>query len=170
LPSILTERLRLVSTTVALLDAELANDGSLETLLGVDPTAEWPPIGGEHDLDAVTFFRANLIANPASEGWSAYYVCTEDDELIGTAGYFGPPVDGVAEIGYSICEFARRQGFVTEAIEGLIDMATNGGVTSLVAHTRPDNIGSVRALIKNGFAEVVGSERDGHIKLVRPLP
>ena len=89
--------LRLVTGTVGSFDAEIAGDlGALERLLRVEPIVEWPPNGGEHDAAAVGYFRSALAADGGLEGWLAFYVCA-GSVLVGSAGFFGRPVEGVAE-------------------------------------------------------------------------
>ena len=165
-----TARLRLVATTVDLLDAELRNDGSLSVILGVREPLEWPPIGGEHDRDAVEFFRSTLLGDASTLGWLAYYVCL-DDELVGSAGYFGPPNGlGATEIGYSVSQRWRRRGIATEAILGLVDHAQSVGASLVIARTRPDNIGSIQALLANLFVPAAAeSQRAGYLRFDRPL-
>ena len=146
-----TARLRLVAADVGLLEAELRQDGSLFAGLSVRVPAEWPPIGGEHDRDAVEFFRATLLAQPSAFGWLAYFVCL-GDELVGSAGYFGPPDEtGTAEIGYSVSKTWRRQGLASEAVGGLVERARALGASRLIAHTKPDNFGSIEVLVRNDF-------------------
>ena len=95
--------LRLIAGTIESFDAELAGDRSaLARLLEVEPIVEWPPIGGEHDADAVGYFRSALAADAGLARWLVFYVRV-GPRLVGSAGFFGRPVDGVAEIGYSIC-------------------------------------------------------------------
>jgi RimJ/RimL family protein N-acetyltransferase len=46
-----------------------------------------------------------------------------DLATIEAAGYFGPPVAGSAEIGYSVIAEARSQGIATECVRALIGRA-----------------------------------------------
>jgi [ribosomal protein S5]-alanine N-acetyltransferase len=142
-------------------DAELAGDHStLAELLNVTkPIAEWPPINSDHDLDAVTFFRTTALANPDAAGWMAHYV-VRDDQLVASAGFFGPPADGAVEIGYSVCQMYRRQGIATQAIRALIEQAETASVTMMQARVRPDNEPSIRALVSTGFAQTQSDDPD----------
>ncbi len=160
--------IRLVPGTVAIFDAELADDlDTLAALLGVSSIPEWPPIGGEHDHDAVTFFRATTLSDPATEGWLARYI-VRDDELVGSGGFFGPPSEGLVEIGYSVCQRYRRQGVATEAVRALIDVAQSAAVTHVQAHVRPDNEPSIRVLLATGFAPTT-SDRSDELLFLLPL-
>ncbi len=158
--------LRMVAGTVSILEAELAGDlHCMAQLLGVDVIVEWPPNGGEHDRDAVEFFRQTLLNDPASAGWLVYYVA-RGGELVASAGFFGPPVAGVVEIGYSVCLRYRRQEIATSAIRALVDLARSQGVQRLTAHVRPDNEHSIRALQRAGFAQTT-SDQDGQLMFTR---
>jgi [ribosomal protein S5]-alanine N-acetyltransferase len=150
----------LVPGTVAMFDAELTGDRSaLAALLGVSPINEWPPIGGEHDHDAVTFFRTTMLSDPTTTGWLAYYV-VRDDELVGSAGFFGPPNDGLVEIGYSVCLGVRRQRIATQAVRVLIEQAQSAQVARMQAHVRPDNGPSIRVLASCGFTPTTSDDPD----------
>ena len=142
---------RLVVGSTRSFDAELIGDlVSLADLLGVGVISEWPPIGGEHDHDAVSYFRNALADDPGAAEWLAYYVVA-GTTLVGSAGFMGPPVDGLAEIGYSICQMHRRQGLATQAVRALITLASQAAVRTIVAQTAPDNRASIATLQRCGF-------------------
>jgi RimJ/RimL family protein N-acetyltransferase len=74
-------------------------------------------------------------------------------EAIGTAGFFGPPRDGVVEIGYGIVPSRRRRGYAAEAVHALLGLAAaQPGVTEVVAHAEADNVASIRVLEKSGLS------------------
>jgi RimJ/RimL family protein N-acetyltransferase len=156
----------LVAGTVELYDAELAGDRvELARLLAVDVIVEWPPIGGEHDQHAVKFFRESLYSQPSLSSWLAFYVCV-GSELVGSAGFMGPPADGTAGIGYSICQPCRGRGYATAAVGALMERAWEAGVRRLVAHAKPTNRGSIIVLERTGFARAP-SKRDGYLRFAR---
>ena len=167
MPELRTPRLRLVPATLELLDAECDEPGRLASLLGVTDIAEWPPAGSDYDRDVIDVFRSQLVADPTNEGWNTYYVCT-DDALVGNGGYFGPPTDGVTEIGYAVCLAWRTRGIATEVVRALIERASAMGLFALVAHTRPDNEASIKVLVRNGFRQDASASPD-HLRFVRPL-
>lgn len=165
---ITTSRLRLQPGTVEIFEAELSGDQKrFSVLLGVTDGSEWPPIGGEHDADAVAFFRSQLMAEPANAGWGVYYACL-GAALVGSGGYFGPPQDGVVEVGYSVCSNRRGEGIATELVGGLIANAQARAVRRLTAHTKPDNSASVAVLRHNRF-EPVASLRADHLRFALDL-
>ena len=158
--TMLGARVRIIPGDSAIYEADLSGDLAwLANLLGVSPIEEWPPIGGEHDADAVAHFRDTQLGDPSVAGWLVYYVCCAGDAenaaargvLVGSAGFFGPPLDGVAEIGYSICLAYRRRGLATKAVAMLIELARRNGVHTLIAKTRSDNAASAGVLMNNGF-------------------
>jgi len=158
--TMLGARVRIVPGNSAVYEADLAGDlAKLANLLGVSPIEEWPPTGGEHDADAVAHFRDAQLSDPSVAGWLVYYVCCAGDAenaaargvLVGSAGFFGPPSDGVAEIGYSICLAYRQRGLATKTVAMLIELARRNGVHTLTATTRADNAASAGVLMNNGF-------------------
>lgn len=159
----------LVAGSVDTFDAELADDPSeLARLLDVSPIVEWPPAGGEHDDDAVEYFRASLLQDSDSADWLAFYVCV-DDTLVGSAGFLGPPQDGVTEIGYSICKRFRNRGFASRAVGLLTDKADRAGVRRLIARAHAQNAASIAVLEGNGFT-CLEADRAGTLSFSRTGP
>lgn len=167
MPEIRTRRLRLVAGTIELFDAELDHPARLTALLDVAEVGEWPPSGSDYERDTVELFRAQLVADPSLEGWNSYYVCL-GDALVGTAGYFGPPVHGIAEIGYSVCQLWRGRGIATEVVGGLVGAAFTSDLERLIAHTEPDNAASIKVLTRNLF-EPQAPDQDERLLFVRTL-
>ncbi|MEP6660964.1 MAG: GNAT family N-acetyltransferase [Acidimicrobiales bacterium] len=158
----------MVPGTIAIFDAELAGDHvTLAALLEVTTIDEWPPAGGEHDAGAVTHFRDAHLVEPSVSGWTVYYVCLEDT-LVGSAGFIGPPREGKAEIGYSICQKYRRRGLATGAVSALIERAATAGLHTLTAQTGRSNAASIRVLEHNGFVRD-GLDSDRELLFVRDL-
>lgn len=155
--------LTLVPATLDMYDAELVGDlHRLAQLLGTRAIQEWPPIDGEHDAEAVAFFRRTQTSGPETEGWLAHYACS-GAELVGSAGFFGPPVAGTTEIGYSICARSRGRGFASAAVALLIELARTRGGRVLLAHVSsasPFAAGSIGALTHNGFTESTSERVD----------
>lgn len=152
-----TKRLVLVATTLAHLDAELVSPVELGALLQAHVPESWPP--GEYDRAAVEFFRARLLENPEGVGWLGWYALHRPDPdrppvVVGSGGYFGPPgADGTVEIGYSMVPEFRGMGFATELVQALLRRAFSvPGISQVIAHTHPENIGSVTVLERCGFS------------------
>jgi [ribosomal protein S5]-alanine N-acetyltransferase len=159
------ENMRLVMGSLAIFDAELAGDHELlARLLEVSEITEWPPIDSEHDVDAVGFFRQTLEGDPSIAPWLAYYVCV-NDVLVGSAGFMGPPEDGMAELGYSICTHSRRKGIATAAVALLAQMAKRENVRTLMASVGYDNAESIGVLQKAGFSVDDADDENLHFTL-----
>jgi RimJ/RimL family protein N-acetyltransferase len=102
-----------------------------------------------------------------------YYVVLpgEARELIGVAGYKGPPGDdGAVEVGYGILGEHRRRGYASEATAALVARAFDDPrVTRVIAETLPELAPSIGVLHKLGFTleEGAGSE-PGVIRFTLP--
>lgn len=163
-----TARLNLIPTTLEHLEAELNAPEQLGELLGAVVPASWPP--GLYDRDAMQFFHAKLTeGGDAAVGWYGWYAIQKAAEccpatLVACGGYFGPPADGVAEIGYSVAPEFRRRGFASEMIKALVSRAfATRGVSRVVAETAADNMASRRALEKCGFRVSGAGREPGHV-------
>jgi len=78
-----------------------------------------------------------------------------ENRMVGDPCFVGEPNPaGEIEIGYGTYETCRKQGFMTEAVGGMIQWAkTQPGVKAIVAGTDRDNPASWAVLEKNGFAK-----------------
>jgi ribosomal-protein-alanine N-acetyltransferase len=146
-----TARLSVVPATRALVDLELADAGRLAEALEAELPEDWPP--EHHDEDVLRFVREALDDPQAVGWWLHYLVLAEDGRRVvaGTAGYKGPPAEGVVEIGYSVVPSRRRRGIATEACRALIDRAWRDGATVVIAHTLPHLGPSLGVLRRLGF-------------------
>jgi [ribosomal protein S5]-alanine N-acetyltransferase len=152
-----TERLELVAATPDLVRAALAGARALAESLGAVVPETWPP---EYlDTAALEFTLTRLTTVADEAGWWMYFVVrpagkTPDRRLVGTAGYAGPPSpDGTVEIGYGIVSDERRQGYATEAAEGLVRRAfAMPAVRRIIAETYPHLEPSIGVLRKCGFS------------------
>lgn len=154
-----TPRLELIPSTLEHINAELQYPNGLGAFLGVPVPGDWPP--GEYDRNALEYFRSELEAGgPALVGWYAWYAVTrgaagQREALVASAGYFGPPVEGVVELGYSVVASARRQGLATEIVQALVQRAfAQATVQEVIAHTTDANLASTRVLLRSGFVRV----------------
>jgi RimJ/RimL family protein N-acetyltransferase len=162
---ITTDRLNLVAATVELARAELHDREAFARALSATVPENWPP---ETLADALAYFLELAEANPAWEGWLAWYAVTRAGTpppvLVGSVGFKGPPgSDGAAEIGYSVLPQYQGCGYATEMAEGLIGWARETGKAhAIVAQTTDDNAGSRRVLSKLGFVAVGPGEEADH--------
>ena len=154
--NITTPRLDLVPATVELLDAELEAASSLASFLDAWVPDGWPP--GEYDRRAIEFFRARLAEDPEAVGWYGWYALLRAGHghprtLVGNGGFCGPPSpNGLLEIGYSVVPAFEGRGFATELVRALVSHAfKTPGVSRVIAHTHPENIGSIKVLERSDF-------------------
>jgi RimJ/RimL family protein N-acetyltransferase len=97
--------------------------------------------------------------------WIGYYA-ELNNELVGSAGYKGQPVDNKIEIAYGTFPAFRMKGIGTAICAELVSLAikTNPGLI-ITARTLPENNYSTRILIKNNFilSGSVWDKDDGNV-------
>ncbi len=158
-----TARLTIVPATPGLVDLELAGTDRLAEALRADLPDDWPP--EHHDADLLRFVRAALD-EPTAAGWWLHYLVLDEEGvrvLVGTAGFKGPPAEGVVEIGYSVVASRQRRGIATEACRALLERAWSQGADVVLAHTLPHLEPSIGVLRKLGF-EVDGEPQPGVLR------
>src|SRR4051794_24232477 len=96
---------------------------------------------------------------PSGPGpWTPRHVVRRSDGLVvGSIGCFGPPEDGVVEVGYGLVPAARGSGLMTDVLSAMCRSLEAAGL-GVVAHTLPANVASQRVLARLGF---VRSEEPG---------
>jgi [ribosomal protein S5]-alanine N-acetyltransferase len=164
-----TDDLGAVLCTVRL-RLELVTYAEARAMLAGRRGPNWDPgYPRRDDLDAASMVRDD------SSGWGPRHIVRAFDGLVvGGIGFFGPPTpaeDDVpeVEVGYGLVPEARGHGAVTEALRGLLAQTDRLGVR-VRASVAPDNTASVRVLAKCGFTGLRGSDEDGNLVMVRPLP
>jgi RimJ/RimL family protein N-acetyltransferase len=156
-------RLKLVDGNLQLLTAALANDGALETLLGVSVATGWAGFP-----EALPILCASYAQNPEGDGWgSLLFVEPEARVLVGLGGFKGPPSsDGVVEIGYAIAPAFQGRGLATDAVAQMVRRAFDDvEVRAVDAHTLGSANPSTRVLEKSEFRKIgeVSDPDDGVI-------
>ncbi|GAB20574.1 putative acetyltransferase [Gordonia effusa NBRC 100432] len=140
-----------------LLEALISDPRSFERLVGSPIPAGWPefPESVEHTLTSL-----RSAPTSATSEWTMHlFTETATGALIGSGGYYGPPVDGVVEIGYEIAPEFRGRGLATHAAAALIQKAADAGVTQIKAHTLAGPNPSTGVLNALGF-EFVAEQHD----------
>lgn len=99
--------------------------------------------------------------DPASSYWVARAAVTEDGEVVGHAGFHGPPDEtGMVEVGYTVDPAFRRRGYARAMMRTLLAWASaEPGVTRLRASIAPDNGASLATIRGFGF-EQTGEQWD----------
>ncbi|MEN8706232.1 MAG: GNAT family N-acetyltransferase [Nocardioides marinisabuli] len=118
------------------------------------------------DRDAATLYVPH-------SAWSPRHV-VRGTTVLGSIGCFGPPAPAAddvpeVEVGFGLVAQARGWGFASEALAGLV-AALDGVGVRVRAAVRPDNRASLRVLARCGFTGLRGSDEDGRLVMVRPLP
>lgn len=129
--------------------------------------AGWhPSFPRNEDVDAASLWREGDPWGPRS--------IVVDGLVSGSIGFFGAPepaADGVpeVEVGYGLVAKVRGRGIATRALQWALSNCDREGVR-VRASIAPDNAASLAVATRTGFTEIRGSNEDGELVLVRPLP
>ncbi len=119
-----TERLRLIPLTLVQLQNYIANPEVLEQELGFEISRQ---IVTERLRRAIALKIAKMErVVPAEHEWYTYWLIVVKHSPFGAglAGFKGlPDPQGQTEIGYGIDPAYQNQGYMTEAVKGLIEWA-----------------------------------------------
>jgi ribosomal-protein-alanine N-acetyltransferase len=89
--------------------------------------------------------------------WFSPYAFIDNrlDQVVGTGGFKGSPVDRRVEIGYGVAEELRGRGLATAAVRELLKVAFSVPVVvEVYAETATDNVPSRRVVEKVGFCHL----------------
>jgi RimJ/RimL family protein N-acetyltransferase len=172
----ITRRLQLVPTTVALCRAEVQGRDAIGRALGAHVPASWPP--PVFETDDVERIHRQLDADPTNRAWTLHYVLLppatlgEQAKLVGVAGYAGPPAaDGIVNIGYAIAAEHQGRGYATEAVGAIVAQAFLDPRVEVVCATTYPTLGpSLSVLRKTGFAHVTSDPGSGVVTYERRRP
>ena len=148
--SIRTARLELRPCTKDMARAAMTSRSALEEVLGVSVAEGWP---SAELTDALPVYLAHLDREPDTIGWGLWLLVDPEQRLmIGDAGFKGQPdALGRVEVGYGVAPSQRDRGFATEAVEALIDWASQHGALLMTAECLDHNAASIRVLEKTGL-------------------
>ncbi len=162
---ILTARLALVPLTIPFFEASLAGDRErAAALLGATVPDEW------FESEAIMGIRlGDLRSDPSLQPWLMRAMLRREDRvMVGHCGFHGRPgaaylepyAPGGVEMGYTVFSPYRRQGYATEAVQGLMAWAAaEHGVPVFVLSIAPTNVPSQAIARRLGFTKV-GSHID----------
>jgi [ribosomal protein S5]-alanine N-acetyltransferase len=163
-----TPRLKLIRATLESLWAELKGPAELSEVLKVEVPDNWPP--DLYDVDAINWAIRYLEKHPNTP-WAMYYFVRspagthENHVAVGCGGYKGEPSNGTVEVGYSVLEQFRRNGYAREAVEGFLWYAfEQDDIDRVIAETMPDLEPSVGVLEKCGFDFIGEGSEPGVIR------
>jgi len=149
-------QVRLVPATVPLLKALNEDHALFSELIGSSVPDGWPEFP-----EAIGFTLEHLQAAPeADRSWSMqFFVDHATRRLVGSGGFFAPPVERTVEIGYEVAPEFRGHGFGTAAARALVERAVAvGEVDHVIAHTLPGPNASTGVLVSLGFEHVDDQE------------
>ncbi|HEY1558155.1 MAG TPA: GNAT family protein [Kofleriaceae bacterium] len=153
MPELVTERLRLVPITLAVVEAFVRGDrAAAEACVGARLPDEWP----NEDLIARAFpFSLDAIrVAPDVRLWGDSLVLLRDPppRIVGSVVFHGRPTDGIAEVGYGVEEGSRGSGLATEATLACLEWAlAQPGITAVRATTFPWHAASLAVIRKCGM-------------------
>lgn len=105
------------------------------------------------------------LQHPAQREWYVTWEMFERTDPTRAVGHFcflGAPEHGVVEVGYGVDAAYEGRGFMTEALDGIVNWAfTHRDVDAVEAETEADNLASQRVLEKNGFCPTGETGEDG---------
>ena len=153
-PPILTERLDLVSMPPDLIESLLERRlDYAHRLASFSIPDGWPATADDHWLE---IRLNNLASHPEHQPWLLRAIVDRQSAgLIGHISFHGPPASGFAELGYTVLEQHRRQGYAEESVRGMMRWAfeTHGQSTFRLSIS-PNNEPSLRLAAKLGFTKV----------------
>ncbi len=150
MPFIETERLRIITFSVEMMEAFLKGNNEIEKITPYKVAPEYP-------LDVYKQFFEYKIDRfrrfPSENEWEGMIIHKENKMIMGDMGFKGGPNEmGIINIGYSIVPSYQGKGFATEMGKAMVNWGlSHSNVKSVEATCDPDNIASKRVLEKIGF-------------------
>lgn len=117
-------------------------------------------------IEILNVFRDLYIKVGFEKPWIGYFASSDNNEIIGVAGFKGKPKNGKVEISYGTFNNYQQQGIGTELCHQLVLLSLQKGKkVKITARTLPENNASTRILKKNGFefSGPVWDEDDGNV-------
>jgi RimJ/RimL family protein N-acetyltransferase len=149
MPALVTARLRLVPITLDGILAVLDHDKPrAEAIVGAAFPPTWP--------------RDAIRAAPDVRLWGDSLVLLKDEpRVIGSVVFHGHPADGVAEVGYSIEEAHRANGYAIEATRACVEWAlAQPGIDAVQATTFEWHLASLGVIRGIGMQQVAVRDHD----------
>jgi [ribosomal protein S5]-alanine N-acetyltransferase len=144
----LLEMVRVEPVTAAWVDALAQGDQVFSRQFGVRVEPDWAPFP-----EVIPWLR-EAARSPRSAEWGPHLLFDDDGALVGSAGWKGEAVDGVAELGYAVAPARQGRGIATAVVHELLRRARHAGVRQVIAHTRPERSPSTSVLARCGFRKV----------------
>ena len=150
MPFIETERLKIVTFKVEMMEALLKGNIELEKIIPYKVASEYP-------LDVYKQFFTYKIERfrkfPNENEWEGIIIHKIDNKIMGDMGFKGGPnEEGIIDLGYSIVPSYQGKGYATEMGKAMADWGLSQlNAKQVIATCNPDNFASIRVLEKIGF-------------------
>ena len=162
-----TKRLIIKPLTYNQLLKYIKADNSLEAELNLNETSR------TMSAELKEAFEQTILPNVADKTKDYLYstlwtlISKNENKMVGDICIVGEPnSEGEIEIGYGTYPEFQKQGFMTEAVEGMITWAkSQPKILSIIASTEKENIASFTILQKNNFLKIGESDTLFHWKL-----
>lgn len=118
--------------------------------------------------------RLRLVQSTSGEPWGPRRIERLLDGLdCGSIEFFTPPTETAgcaeAEVRIDLAPAASGHGVATEALTGMLSH-TDALEVRVRGAVAPENARALRVLAKCGFTQLRGSDVEGQLLMVRPLP
>ncbi len=125
---------------------------------GLTIPANWP---GEQFANRLRIRAKDMLSKAQPQEWLTRSLGKrETGEMIGQAGFHGSPVEGMVEIGYTVFEPHRRNGYAEESVRALMHWAQDvKSIHRFRLSITPDNQPSLGLCSKLGFVRT-GEQMD----------
>ena len=119
------------------------------------PDDRWAPdYPFADELDVLPMFIAGFAEHGDPAPFGLYAIARRSDGVfVGGLGFFGPPENGVAELGFGLVESARGNGYAAEALAAAAGIAFAHGATAVIADALLDNHASHATMRNAGMVE-----------------
>ncbi|MFB7589116.1 GNAT family N-acetyltransferase [Streptomyces sp. NPDC056169] len=158
--AVATERLLLHPLSVAEAERILAGEPGDQDLWGDG----YPGAG---DVRANTGFLRGVAERGDPGAFRLYEIRLRDSGVaVGGIGFHGPPDElGVATIGYGLTPGVRGNGYASEALRAVLELARQAGAEGVKGDADVDNPPSHRVMEAAGMARVAADEKLVHFYL-----
>lgn len=149
-----TERLHLFPLTVQQLELYLKANDAFEMALGLTPFGRTVAPRVKDMVAKITLPKMRDAMEDDYLFYTFWLVVDKQSRIIvAEMGFKGPPVDsGRVEIGYGTMPAMQNKGYMTEAVNGLLQWAAaRKDISVVLAETNAANLPSIRVVEKCGF-------------------
>ena len=134
----------------------IQGQSSFQDIVGIPAANGFRAIYTSEEVSPAWIKSLRSAKGPDAWRWGFFVIHREVGEVIGAAGFKGPPdAEGMVELAYGIAPDFEGNGYATEAALALVRFAFESPDVKVVrAHTLHSNVGSHRVLEKCDFEKV----------------